>query len=327
MPCSSPTEQRVAVLAVGQPTPTWFSRHMDAALALRHGLHADVYAVTDVSSVAMNGSLPLMSALPFYFGRHLKALGLMSPLPKLRVHSLSPRGYTAPVSNATFDQAITTLSQQYPAVTVSAVPPLPKTGEWASSPEPLRSCNVQYYRLQECWRLMLEGEASRPDAGRYRVVVKLRFDVTPLFPSGWHPCRVLSAAGERSTIHAASDLVFWGGREAMAVAAATWSGMHTNFFRSSGAYADPLRRPFSVESLLRSMLATPPEVRHVSPRSTLRASLASIPSSPTVFSHPMHNPHHDTPCTTPTMNPSRHHRHSTTLAITRSRAGGGTTSC
>lgn len=82
------------------------------------------------------------------------------------------------------------------------------------------------------------AEAERVDGGRrFDLVLKLRFDATPLT---FDPCAAAAAAAiggsaDRGlTVHAASDKVFWGSREAMSVAAALYESIG-NVFEADGA--------------------------------------------------------------------------------------------
>ncbi|KAJ1620297.1 hypothetical protein T492DRAFT_1079012 [Pavlovales sp. CCMP2436] len=123
----------------------------------------------------------------------------------------------------------------------------------------MKSTLLQWYKLSQAWTLMEASEMSQ--GSLYTTVIKLRFDIVPLGKPAWRLCasRDFLRKKDPPAIHAMSDLVFWGRRDAMAVVASTWE--HIDYFEKPlGGAGRPLlaTRPTAVTPTLRSVLSLPP---------------------------------------------------------------------
>ena len=132
--------------------------------------------------------------------------------------------------------------------------------------------SYQYYKNRLAWRLLTLAEAE--DAATYDVVVKMRLDVTPLAAASfWDRDAMCAAARARpaSALYMLSDFFFWGGRAAAEVANRAWEGIAELFAVSKAS-----ERPFSVDALLESLLASPEEA-FTKQKKRLYNKLSSIP--------------------------------------------------
>ena len=193
-------------------------------------LDAEIYAVTDYRE----GPNPLCCyALERSFGTHLKTVGILDG-------SEAAADFLAESSGGT--------------VRFERVPPPGRIrdvsrGELSSG----APAHVQWYRLQEAWRLMEAGERDR--GSPYDAVIKLRFDYTPM--QVMSPA-ILAKGSQVNAVHASSDFMFWGRRESMKFAAGIWQAMD-DFFFDGGTHPTVMDRPIVVGSLLRSYAAQPRE--------------------------------------------------------------------
>ena len=143
-------------------------------------MRADVFAVFEESGPAVftmkgpNDGIPLREALPRVLGARLKMVGLSSSGP-------------ACSSCALLSSETTTF--------VHVKQPTGGLGE------------PQWVRLKEAWKLMEIYETKMHF--KYDIVIKLRFDCTPLH--NWNLCAsdAISSSNFRA-IHACTDHVFWG---------------------------------------------------------------------------------------------------------------------
>lgn len=107
----------------------------------------------------------------------------------------------------------------------------------------------QWHKVREAWRLM---EAAEERSGaQFDVVVKLRFDCTPLETLRLCP----SPRSEPLLLRAATDKAFWGPRAAMAVATRMHDGLP--LLLDTEGRTDPLRRVVPVRLMLRAALSLP----------------------------------------------------------------------
>jgi len=107
----------------------------------------------------------------------------------------------------------------------------------------------QWHKVREAWRLM---EAAEERSGvQFDVVVKLRFDCTPLEALRLCP----SPRPEPLLLFAATDKAFWGPRAAMAVATRMHDGLPP--LLNAEGRTDPLRRVVPVRLMLRAALSLP----------------------------------------------------------------------
>ena len=114
---------------------------------------------------------------------------------------------------------------------------------------------AQWHKLRSAWILM---EASERAEGRrpFDIVLKLRFDATPL--GTFQPCASFNAAAAAGALllHAASDKVFWGSRAAMAVAIELHEALARGSFGGGGDGLGSAR--VSVQRLLQLAEGVPP---------------------------------------------------------------------
>ena len=107
----------------------------------------------------------------------------------------------------------------------------------------------QWHKVREAWQLM---EAAEERSGaQFDVVVKLRFDCTPLEELRLCP----SPRPEPLLLRAATDKAFWGPRAAMAVATRMHDGLPS--LLDTEGRTDPLRRVVPVRLMLRATLSLP----------------------------------------------------------------------
>lgn len=107
----------------------------------------------------------------------------------------------------------------------------------------------QWHKVREAWRLM---EAAEERSGaQFDVVVKLRFDCTPLEALRLCP----SPRPEPLLLFAATDKAFWGPRAAMAVAARMHDGLAS--LLGAAGRTDPLHRVVPVRLMLRAAASLP----------------------------------------------------------------------
>eukprot|EP00466_Bigelowiella_natans_P010161 jgi/Bigna1/91172/estExt_fgenesh1_pg.C_910060 len=134
----------------------------------------------------------------------------------------------------------------------------------------------QWFRLKYAWELM---ESAEKESGQsYDIVIKLRFDATPITWSRSLLCAVaadakteggavstgegaldgtrdrLEAVGDQATaaLFAMSDYAFWGRRSVFKVAASLADNMEPFFLKR---YRAPSSRPYHVQSLYQSFLS------------------------------------------------------------------------
>jgi len=114
---------------------------------------------------------------------------------------------------------------------------------------------AQWHKLRSAWTLM---EASERAEGRrpFDIVLKLRFDATPL--GTFQPCASFNAAAAAGALllHAASDKVFWGPRAAVAVAIELHEALARGSFGGGGDGLGSAR--VSVQRLLQLAEGVPP---------------------------------------------------------------------
>ena len=141
----------------------------------------------------------------------------------------------------------------------------------ASSLKVRDGAKLQWHKLRHAWEQMvaLEGEVNQ----RFDVVLKLRFDATPLLP--FHPClfppppppptttakvAATSATTNASlVVYAASDKIFWGARAAMAVAIDLHEAIGTEVFEgTSRRSSHAISHAISLHRLLDAATAIPP---------------------------------------------------------------------
>jgi hypothetical protein len=185
--------------------------------------HADVFAVTDDAAGPIFNGLTLVEALPIHLGGHLKGCGVvLSVLPFLSA------------DKSEFSEFVIA---RYRA---------PK----------VERAHLQWHKLHKAWTLMTEHE-SRVGV-TYDYVLKLRFDATPVGTvniCGSRASASIEDGGFRA-IFACTDMIFWGTRGMMEVAAfGTWTAI-LNYFE--GERSDSMTRSFYVVPFLESLLATPP---------------------------------------------------------------------
>jgi hypothetical protein len=118
---------------------------------------------------------------------------------------------------------------------------------------------TQWQRVHDAWKLMASHEDK---VGlKYDLVLKLRFDCTPLQTLNF--CGTSEALEEASSnnngtfraVHACTDHAYWGRREVMEVAAfGTFLAIESYFLRER---RNPLQRHFSVSATLGSLVAVP----------------------------------------------------------------------
>lgn len=229
--------RHIAVLLVGNSKPTNFNLHAEyLAKSITTPLEAHVFSVTDEKDdkvFTLQGSrrptLSLKGALPHVFGSRLKAVGFVSADMKCK----SCTSLTKMNANSTSFVQI------------------------RGSGKVRSDSYQQWHKLNEAWRLMAQYE--RQVLGSvYDVVIKLRFDCTPL--GKWNLCGsdAIKTNDGFSAIHACTDHVFWGRRAAMEVAAAgTFPAIGKYFYHDR---PNPMQRSMSVSAMLGSLLATPREL-------------------------------------------------------------------
>lgn len=115
----------------------------------------------------------------------------------------------------------------------------------------------QWFKLREAWRLMQAHEAR--EGAAYDVVIKLRMDAVPLPRWCLCPARDALRPGDPPVVHALTDIVFWGRRDAMQIAADLFDNL---------AYFE------------RAEYAPPPAAARVGPDGVARAP-AAPPGPPT----------------------------------------------
>ena len=129
---------------------------------------------------------------------------------------------------------------------------------------------AQWHKYHLAWKLLEEVEASLEEGGGFTfdLVLKLRYDATPLLP--FDPCGAL-APTPAPVLYAATDKIFWGRRSVMAVAAKLHDAIEPSFERrappveaASGLGTMPLGR-LDLKRLHEAAVALP-----VSAWSTLR---------------------------------------------------------
>jgi hypothetical protein len=110
----------------------------------------------------------------------------------------------------------------------------------------LHRSTFQWHKLRWAWRAMEEAEHASGE--RYATVLRLRFDVVLLGQPAWQLCAAADwlRPSDPPAVHAMSDLVFWGRRDAMAVLATLWD--HIAYFERS-RYNVPDWRPHGLPSL------------------------------------------------------------------------------
>ena len=91
---------------------------------------------------------------------------------------------------------------------------------------------LQWHKLRHAWALMEAEEARRGSS--FSMVMKLRFDATPMLP--FRPC-VPPAGSDSLSLLAATDKIFWGARAPMAVAANMHAAIAPVFEQASAASA------------------------------------------------------------------------------------------
>ena len=185
---------------------------------------ADVFAVTDDV-----GGMALVEALPAQLGNHLKGRGL--------------------VSSAFFPVVVadTFLTREPPIVHFSI--PLPE----------VERAHLQWHKLHSAWELMKQHELK--GGFSYDLVVKLRFDATPLGTlniCGSSSALTATPKSPFKALHACTDMMFWGTRDVMEVAASgTWTAI-SSYFEGEGR-RDSMSRSFYVTPLVESLQAVPSE--------------------------------------------------------------------
>ena len=225
-------ESRVAILLVGHSSATKFGMHLDPIYDnIVAPLRAGIFSVFDLEGPDVLCGKPLREVLPLVFGRSVKAVGLV-----------------ADPESADSQAEVERLSEKYKTAGTT----------FHLVPNAIQTVEHQWYKLHAAWILMHGYENSTGIS--FDVVVKLRFDCTPL--PRWNICQFSDAmagpaSGTSSTlraIHACTDHVFWGRRDVMEVAA----GMHQRIFLYYKK-TNPIKRKIMVGAMLGSLLAMPEE--------------------------------------------------------------------
>ena len=267
--------KRIAVLMMGLAGPAP-QAHMRAAAALHQQLSADAIAVGEAHEVETGlASLSLL-------GRALGALGVVSAVAHMPRPAYLPPTTLFKVLSATSPgvaaapAARRRLSVVSPSqVRRSAARRSPAATRTSSSSNLRQGAKAQWLKYAHAWRLMAQVEASRSapplpsvgsrghagvDLGRhdgawkFDVVLKLRFDATPLPP--FHPCAAfrtqeaagaagISEAGDAGdpVVFAATDKIFWGRRDAMALLAGLHDAIPRAFEQATQQQGQPQPQP------------------------------------------------------------------------------------
>jgi len=115
---------------------------------------------------------------------------------------------------------------------------------------PSRRIHMQFWHLEQAFELMARHEVK--EGLQYDVVVRARSDVVPVPPSQLNLSEWRPEEGDK--LHMMSDMVFWGGRRAMAKVAKFWSAIRSYY---TSQYPDPMKRHISVLRLLDSLQRDP----------------------------------------------------------------------
>lgn len=218
---------RVALLLVGASDPEYVYEHTSSMLsAILNPLDGYVFAVADFDGPQIFRGKKLREILPSLLCGRLVAFGLLS-------------------SNVKRDSA----SKLVAGNTTFSVLPFPKSLD----PNEKKYGLMQWYRLREAWKLMETHELRTQE---YSIVIKLRFDCTPL-PT-WDICAFSDATSPTSTfraIHACTDHAFWGRRDYMRVAAQVFDKAMFDYFAKTRPQS--LLREFFVAATLQTMLSAP----------------------------------------------------------------------
>ncbi|KAL3903457.1 MAG: hypothetical protein SGPRY_011668, partial [Prymnesium sp.] len=155
-----------ALLLVGRAAPPTLVRHLAATRALLSTLRrSSLFAVADARDAAS------LSALPVELGGTLRSLGLVAAAHTPRPAYLPPRvRYISILEPADSSQPASSLGRQ---------------GQGRSVPSRMRvkeGARLQWHKLLQAWRLMEAHERSVNVS--FELVVKLRFDATPLEACG-----------------------------------------------------------------------------------------------------------------------------------------------
>jgi hypothetical protein len=232
--------RHVAILLVGNNKPIHFKLHAEhMSKFIMKPLGAHIFSVTDdnggkifsLHDSETSTEYSLAEGLPYVFGRQLKIVGLVS--------TTRSKCETCVRLNQNEDTNITSFVG------------LPGPGERFIGPL------EQWYKIHKAWQLMARYE-KEIHGSKYDVVIKLQFDCTPL--GNWNLCGsdAIKLKTKFSAIHACTDHVFWGRREAMMVAALEIFPAIDKYFRHGRPNA--MQRSMSVPAMLGSLLATPHEL-------------------------------------------------------------------
>ena len=213
-----------AVLLVGLAGDHLAAHLLSLRRAVLPGLtRPSVFAVGD-----QRDSRALAGQLPMALGTALRALALVSE------HAGVPRPANLPADVA------------YELIAPAAA----ASGSQRGVREGAR---LQWHKFVSAWRLMEASEVANHRAP-YGLVLKLRFDATPL--DAFRPCASGGMdASSGHVLYAATDKVFWGKRAVMAVAARLFDAIGSTFERPT---SDPLGRTIHVRAQLLSTLSVPP---------------------------------------------------------------------
>ena len=232
----------VAILLVGNNKPLHFNLHSEQmSKFIVKPLGAHIFSVTDdkggnIFSLPKSGEektdVSLAEGLAYAFGSQLKVVGFVN-IDGSQCESCAHLNQSNGTSNTSFVG-------------------LPSPGK------DFTGALEQWYKVHKAWQLMARFE-KRNLGSEYDVVIKLRFDCTPL--GNWNLCGsdAMKSENNFSAIHACTDHVFWGRRAAMLVAALEIFPAIDKYFRHGRP--DAMQRSMSVTAMLGSLLATPPELR------------------------------------------------------------------
>ena len=112
---------------------------------------------------------------------------------------------------------------------------------------------LQWHKYALAWQ-MLERVEARNGGQPFEIVIKLRFDATPLLP--FRPCPPAST-GRRLVVYAATDKIFWGRRAAMVTLAPLFSSIAPAFEGRPTTPPTTPRRAVHLQVLFDSAVSLP----------------------------------------------------------------------
>lgn len=119
-------------------------------------------------------------------------------------------------------------------------------------PPPMRRIHIQFWHLEKAFALMSKHEAE--EGLQYDIVVRARSDIVPAPPSLLDLSEWRQDVGRDDKLHMMSDMIFWGGRGAMAKVAKFSSSIPSYYV---SMYPDPMQRPIAVMRLIDSLKRDP----------------------------------------------------------------------